>query len=197
MIRAIRRRDRVVNCLEIRSPEMRKPALEGGPYIRRGRGISVIWTIHELPRNQPYRQAKTLFSLTGGFVPILGPFPGGLRSNPKGESMPATAQIAESSAARAARRCSVPAGALPLDRNAKARIMVYARGLQRQAPPARPASRPADPRLHGGAGGAAVGLPQQPGRPLLPDLREHRRARPSATGIRSMRRSRRWSSPTC
>src|SRR5205085_8426456 len=49
-------------------------------------------------------------------------------------------------------------------------------GLQRPAPPAPPAPRADHARLHGGAGGPAMGLPQQPGRPLLPELRGDRRA---------------------
>ena len=40
----------------------------------RGRGNSCDLDNHELPPTQAASQAKTLFSLTGGFVPISGPF---------------------------------------------------------------------------------------------------------------------------
>ena len=56
---------------------------------------------------------------------------------------------------------------LPLDRNAKARIMVLARALiasDREGE----ALRRADREVRGRARGAAVGLPQRPERPLLP-----------------------------
>jgi hypothetical protein len=51
-----------------------------------------------------------------------------------------------------------PGSAVPLDRNAKARIAAYTARLDGQEPPPRP-SWP------------AVGLPQQPDRLLLPELR--------------------------
>jgi len=61
----------------------------------------------------------------GGFVPVFGPFPGGLLRNPNGEVMSATSVLPN----RLRRREKVfgPARGYALDRNAKARIMVYAR----------------------------------------------------------------------
>ena len=55
-----------------------------------------------------------------------------------------------------------PGRAVPLDRNAKARIAAYATRLERPEQAAAPAQGPDHPRLPGGPGGAAVGLPQQP-----------------------------------
>ena len=63
-----------------------------------------------------------------------------------------------------------PGRAVPLDRNAKARIMAYAKRLGRPAPPAGPAPRPDHPRLPRGPGGAAMGFSQCPHRLLLPGL---------------------------
>ena len=68
-----------------------------------------------------------------------------------------------------------PGRAVPLDRNAKARILAYAQRLGRPTPPAGPTQGPDHPRLPGGAGGAAMGLPQLPLRLLLPELRGDRR----------------------
>ena len=57
----------------------------------------------------------------------------------------------------------------PLDRNAKARIMIYARALMRRTEKGK--AYGADHRQGPGrARGAAVGLPQRPQRPLLPVL---------------------------
>ena len=77
----IRHPCRVVNRLENASPELQKPALKAGLNIRRGRRNSLSGK-PEFPRSQALSQAKTLFSLTGGFVPIFGPFAAGC--NPKG-----------------------------------------------------------------------------------------------------------------
>ena len=61
--------------------------------------------------------------------------------------------------------------AIPLDRNAKARVMVYASAPGAPVTPAGPATQlSADPYV---PGGAAMGLPQQPLRRLLPQLRIH------------------------
>jgi hypothetical protein len=46
----------------------------------------------QLPKNQTNRQAKTMFSLTGGLVPIFGPFPGGLHHATGGILMSETTQ---------------------------------------------------------------------------------------------------------
>ena len=59
-----------------------------------------------------------------------------------------------------------PGWAIPLDRNQKARIAAYARAWS-----ARNRQGAHHPRLPGRPAGAAVGLPQQPLRGLLPELR--------------------------
>jgi helix-turn-helix protein len=59
-------------------------------------------------------------------VPILGPFPGGLRSNPNGETMSQAISLPNHLRPRR-EKVFGPARGVPLDRNAKARIMVYAR----------------------------------------------------------------------
>jgi hypothetical protein len=68
-----------------------------------------------------------------------------------------------------------PGRAVPLDRNAKVRILAYAKawGAHHKQPGQHAA--PDHPHLPGGSGGAAMGLPQQRGRPLLPELRGNRR----------------------
>ena len=68
-----------------------------------------------------------------------------------------------------------PGRAVPLDRNAKARILAYARawGARHRQPGQH--KGPDHPRLPGGAGGPAVGVPQRPLRLLLPELRDDRR----------------------
>ena len=70
-----------------------------------------------------------------------------------------------------------PGRAVPLDRNAKARIMAYARawGARHRQPGQTPRSD--HPRLPGGPGGAAVGLPQQP--QAGPDGEGHRTEQPT------------------
>ena len=67
-----------------------------------------------------------------------------------------------------------PGRAVPLDRNAKARIAAYARA--RSVRNRQPRQRADHQGLPGRAGGAAVGLPQQPHWRLLPELREDRTA---------------------
>ena len=62
--------------LEKPSPETAKPAKGRGSFRRAGK-LSDLDN-PELPPTQAASQAKTLFSLTGGFVPIFGPSPGGL-----------------------------------------------------------------------------------------------------------------------
>jgi hypothetical protein len=62
----------------------------------------------------------------GGFVPISGPFSGGLRCNLNGESMSVTALLPNHLRPRR-EKVFGPARGFALDRNAKARIMVYAR----------------------------------------------------------------------
>jgi hypothetical protein len=59
-------------------------------------------------------------------VAILGPFPGGFRINPEGNLMSATAVLPNHLRPRR-EKVFGPARGIPLDRNAKARIMVYAR----------------------------------------------------------------------
>ena len=59
-------------------------------------------------------------------MPIFGPFPGGLRSNPNGELMSVTASLPNHLRPRREKTFG-PARGIPLDRNAKARIIVYAR----------------------------------------------------------------------
>jgi hypothetical protein len=74
---------------------------------------------------------------------------------------------------RLARREKVfgPGRAVPLDRNAKARIAAYARAWSARNRQAGPHTQgPDHPRLPGRPGGVAVGLPQQPLRRLLPVL---------------------------
>jgi hypothetical protein len=70
---------------------MRKPADEGGPYIRPKPGKSRVCCSTEFLQIQALSQAKTLFSLTGGLVPIFGPFRR-VAQQPKGELMPTLAQ---------------------------------------------------------------------------------------------------------
>ena len=69
--------------------------------------------------------------------------------------------------------------------------------LERPEPPAAPTPRPDHPRLPGRAGGAAVGLPQQPGPAAASRATRRSPPRRSAPAARSRRRSRRWSGPAC
>jgi hypothetical protein len=68
-----------------------------------------------------------MFSLTGGFVPISGPFGRVCCRNPKGKVMPETTRLPNHLRPRR-EKVFGPARGIPLDGNAKARIMVYARG---------------------------------------------------------------------
>jgi hypothetical protein len=63
-----------------------------------------------------------------------------------------------------------PGRAVPLDRNAKARIAAYARAWSARNRQPRQTPRADHPRLPGRAGDAAVGLPQFPLWMLLPQL---------------------------
>ena len=67
-----------------------------------------------------------------------------------------------------------PGRAVPLDRNAKARIAAYARAWSARNRQPGQHKGPDHPRLPGRAASAALGLPQFPLRGLLPELREHR-----------------------
>ena len=69
---------------------------------------------------------KTLFSLTGGFVPIFSPFGRVACRNLNGETMSETIRLPNHLRPRR-EKVFGPARGIPLDRNAKARIMVYAR----------------------------------------------------------------------
>jgi hypothetical protein len=66
-----------------------------------------------------------MFSLTGGFVPIFGPF-GRVAAQPDGEVMTESARLPNHLRPRREKVFGPPRG-ISLDRNAKARIMVYAR----------------------------------------------------------------------
>jgi hypothetical protein len=63
-----------------------------------------------------------------------------------------------------------PGHAMPLDRNAKARIAAYARAWTARNRQPGPTQGADHSRLPGRAAGAAVGLSQQPHRDLLPVL---------------------------
>ncbi|MBF0563488.1 MAG: helix-turn-helix domain-containing protein, partial [Alphaproteobacteria bacterium] len=71
------------------------------------------------------------FLATGGFVPIPTPS-GGLRQQPHGGIMPATAPLPKHLRPRREKVFGQPQG-FPLDRNAKARVMVYARAYNARA----------------------------------------------------------------
>jgi hypothetical protein len=93
----------------------------------------------------------------GGLVPISGQL-GGLLRNPTEIFMDGIAALPAGFRRRREKvfgegRCQ------PLDRNAKARIMVLRARLVGAAPAAGPPAWPADAGHAGGAGGAVVGLP--------------------------------------
>ena len=69
-----------------------------------------------------------------------------------------------------------PGRAVPLDRNAKVRIAAYARAWSARNRRPRQHNGPITMRLLSVSAGAAVVLPQQPRRPLLPGYERDRRA---------------------
>ena len=69
--------------------------------------------------------------------------------------------------------------------------------LERPQPPAGPTQRSDHPRLPGGPGGAAVGLPQRRIPAAASPATRRSPPRPSAAAIPSTRRSRCWSGPAC
>jgi hypothetical protein len=71
---------------------------------------------------RPSRRKRPVFA-TGGFVPIFGPFPGGLHHATGGKIMSETTRLRP-------RREKVfgPARGIPLDGNAKARIKAFVQG---------------------------------------------------------------------
>jgi hypothetical protein len=77
-----------------------------------------------------------------------------------------------------------PARGIPLDRNAKARIMVYVQGYNARMKQEGQLPGADYPRVLPGAGSLAMGLPQQPGRTVYAVLREHSRAGEVQTGHR-------------
>jgi hypothetical protein len=68
-----------------------------------------------------------MFSLMGGFAPILGPFPAGCTANPKGKVMPETTRLPNHLRPRR-EKVFGPARGIPLDGNAKARIKAFVQG---------------------------------------------------------------------
>jgi hypothetical protein len=84
MTRASRPSRIVNNSGESKTQKAETPLESGAEFFDRGRGNSA--TGHpELPSTQAVSQAKTLFSLMGGFVPISGPF-GRVAAQPEGRT---------------------------------------------------------------------------------------------------------------
>jgi hypothetical protein len=73
LAQVIRRLRRVVNHLENTTPRNAKARHEGGSSTPAEAEKLGIRDSSQFPEIQAARQAKTLFSLSGGFVPIFGP----------------------------------------------------------------------------------------------------------------------------
>ena len=79
------------------------------------------------PKIRPTVKRKLSFSLTGGFVPIFGPSPGGLLLQPGGKFMSATTRLPNHLRPRR-EKVFGPARGIPLDGNAKARLKAFVQG---------------------------------------------------------------------
>jgi hypothetical protein len=77
MAQVIRHSCRVVNDAEISKTQTAKTPLESGADTPAEAGETLRPDNPENPPTQAASQAKTLFSLTGGLVPIFQPFSGG------------------------------------------------------------------------------------------------------------------------
>ena len=86
---------------------------------------------------------------------------------------------------------------IPLDRNAKARILVYARGYNARYRQAGQHRGPITRAFMEVLETLLWGFHNAKDRPLLSELRKRSPSAPSATGIRFTRRSRRSKPPTC
>jgi DNA-binding transcriptional ArsR family regulator len=86
---------------------------------------------HEIPRNRAFCQAKTVFSLTGAFAPVLAPFRGGLSDQTEGEAM-SFARSLPNHLRRRREKVFGDGRPQPLDREAKLRIMTRARALKQR-----------------------------------------------------------------
>lgn len=119
------------NLLGEREAQKRKnPPRRAGFIVGRGRGNSLCCN-SEIPRNRAFCQAKTVFSLTGAFAPVLAPFRGGLSDQTEGEAM-SFARSIPNHLRRRREKVFGDGRPQPLDREAKLRIMTRARALKQR-----------------------------------------------------------------
>jgi hypothetical protein len=86
---------------------------------------------HEIPRNRAFCQAKTTFSLTGAFAPVLATFRGGLSDQTEGEAMSFARSLPNHLRPRRA-KLFTDGKQTPIDRNDRARAMLLAEAARRK-----------------------------------------------------------------
>ena len=145
---------------EPQTSSSRKPATEGGPCI--GEAVERCRSGQSAPSTIPPPFRKSLFPCHGERVPASDLASLGTTEEQPALSIPAAGESLRSRPRR-------PAGP-----QRQGPLAAYARAWSARTT-SRPAPRPDHPRLPGGAGGPAMGLPQQPDRGLLPELRGDRR----------------------